>query len=262
MYATDALWHYLGVNSTSSALQYTPTATDDEASGGTRPRAGRAADVRQALQDEIESGQLPPGAALDERALATRFEVSRTPVREALQQLAAVGLVRIAPRQGVTVARLSINRVRETLEYIAELESLAAKLAARRIDADLSRRLDDALARCQEAAVNGGAAEYTLANALFHEALYAGCRNSVVAEQIRQARRLIQRYRLRDFQTRAQLARSLQDHLRIARAVQSGDETAAAEAMLLHVPAGSTGFAEFLATVPANFFEHDNPDHG
>ena len=60
----------------------------------------------------------------------------------------------------------------------------------------------------------------------------------------------------------AELARSLQDHLRIARAVQSGDEAAAAEAMQLHVPAGSTGFSEFLATVPASFFEHDNPDHG
>jgi DNA-binding GntR family transcriptional regulator len=118
------------------------------------------------------------------------------------------------------------------------------------------------MARCQEAAVNGGAAEYSLANAVFHEALYAGCRNAVVAEQIRQARRLIQRYRVRDFQTRTQLARSLQDHLRIARAVQSGDEAAAAEAMRLHVPAGTTGFSEFLATVPAHFFEHEGADHG
>jgi DNA-binding GntR family transcriptional regulator len=262
MYATNSIWHSFPVNSISPPLQDTLSTADDEAAARARPRAGRAADVRQVLQEEIESGHLPPGAALDERALAARFEVSRTPVREALQQLAAVGLVRIAPRQGVTVARLSITRVRETLEYIAELESVAAKLAARRIDAELSRRLDDAMARCQEAAVNGGAAEYSLANAVFHEALYAGCRNAVVAEQIRQARRLIQRYRVRDFQTRTQLARSLQDHLRIARAVQSGDEAAAAEAMRLHVPAGTTGFSEFLATVPAHFFEHEGADHG
>ena len=119
----------------------------------------------------------------------------------------------------------------------------------------LSRRLDETLARCQEAAVNGGAAEYTLANALFHEALYAGSRNPYIAEQIRHARRMIQRYRVKDFQNKAQIAQSLQDHLKIARAVQNGDEAGAALAMALHVPAGTTGFSEFLAKVPTSFFE-------
>ena len=224
----------------------------------TRPRGGRAADIRNALQEEIESGKLPPGATLDERALAARFEVSRTPVREALQQLAARDLVRVAPRQGVTVARLSIGKVRAMLEFIAELESLAAKLAARRVDDDLARRLDETLARCQEAAVNGGVAEYTLANSLFHEAIYAGSRNPYIAEQIRQARRMIQRYRLKDFQNKAQINQSLQEHLKVARAIQSGDETQAALAMLQHVPAGTTGFSEFLAKVPMSFFEAEN----
>src|SRR5215218_1111469 len=102
-----------------------------------RPRTGRANDIRATLQEEIESGKLPPGAVLDERALASRFDVSRTPVREALQQLAARDLVRIAPRQGVTVARLSISKVRAMLEFIGELEALCAKLAARRVDDDL-----------------------------------------------------------------------------------------------------------------------------
>lgn len=223
-----------------------------------RPRGGRAADIRATLQDEIESGKLPPGTPLDERALAARFEVSRTPVREALQQLAARELVRIAPRQGISVSRLSIAKVRSMLEFISELESLAAKLAARRVDDELSRRLDDTLARCQEAAVNGGTAEYTLANALFHEAIYAGSRNEYLAEQVRLARRMIQRYRVRDFQNRQHIARSLQDHLKIARAIQAGDETLAAQIMQQHVPVGSSGFSEFLATVPMSFFEAES----
>ncbi len=225
-----------------------------------RPRGGRAADVRSALQEDIESGRLPPGTPLDERALAARFDVSRTPVREALQQLAVRELVRIAPRQGVMVSRLSIGKVRAILEFIAELESLAAKLAARRVDAQLSRQLDEAMARCQDAAVSGGAAEYALANSLFHEVVYAGSRNVVLAEQIRQSRRLIQRYRVKDFQTKQQIAKSLQDHLKVARAIQNGDEAAAAQAMLLHVPVGGSGFSEFLATVPMHFFESDGAD--
>lgn len=242
-----------------------PTDSTDPTSGEcsadeARPRSGRAADIRATLQDEIETGKLPPGATLDERALAARFDVSRTPVREALQQLAARELVRIAPRQGVTVARLSIGKVRAMLEFIAELEALAARLAARRVDDALRAQLDEALTRGQEAAVTGGAAEYSVTNTLFHEVIYAGSRNEYLAEQIRSARRRIQRYRIKDFQNKQQIARSLQDHLKIARAIQSGDEAGAWEAMHLHVPVGSSGFSEFLATVPMSFFDSEAGD--
>ncbi len=243
----------MDINPPESPTELDPLAVADEA----RPRGGRSSEIRATLQEDIESGKLAPGDMLDERALAERFQVSRTPVREALQQLAALELVRIAPRQGVSVARVSIGKLRAIMEAIGELEAACAKLAARRVDDDLRRRLDDALARCQDAAINGGAAEYALANSIFHEAIYAGSRNEYLAEQIRVARRLAQRYRPRDFQNPAQINKSLQDHLKIARAIQSGDEALAAQAMALHVPAGSTGFSEFLAAVPASFFETD-----
>lgn len=240
------------------AMPALATASNDEPLEA-RARSGRSAEIRAALQDDIESGRLPPGAPLDERALAARFEVSRTPVREALQQLAALELVRIAPRQGVVVARLSIAKLREMLEFITELESLAAKLAARRINTTLARRLDDALAQGQDAAVAGDAAAYAAANTAFHEAIYAGCCNDYVSEQIRQARRMLQRYRPKSFQSAAQINRSLQEHLKVARAIQAGNEAAAVAAMLEHLPAGSSGFSEFLATVPMSFFEEGSP---
>ncbi|MFJ1253886.1 GntR family transcriptional regulator [Cupriavidus sp. CuC1] len=218
------------------------------------PRTGLAIDIRATLEEEIEKGILPPGSALDERALAVRFDVSRTPVREALQQLAARELVCIAPRQCATVARLSISKVRAMLEYVGELESLCARLAARRADESLHAALDAGIHHCRQAAETGGQQAYAAANALFHEAIYAGCRNAYLAEHIRQARRRLQRYRTQDFLNRSQIARSLSDHQEIARAIQSGDELQAGAAMLLHVPAGTTGFSEFLATVPMNFF--------
>jgi DNA-binding GntR family transcriptional regulator len=224
-----------------------------------RPRAGRANEIRAALQEEIESGKLPPGGPLDERALAVRFQVSRTPVREALQQLAARDLVRIAPRQGVSVARLSISQVRAIMEGVGELESTCAKLAARRVDDELRGQLDEALQVCQDAAVEGGTEEYGAANVRFHEVIYVGSRNPYLADLIRNARRQIHRYRLRDFVTKAQINQSLQDHRKIARAIQEGDEAAAGQQMLLHVPSGSTGFSEFLARIPMNLFEAE-PD--
>lgn len=226
----------------------------------TRSRGGRANEIRATLQEEIESGNLPPGTVLDERVLATRFDVSRTPVREALQQLAARDLVHIAPRQGVTVARLSVGQVRAIMETIGELESLCAKLAARRVDDALRRALDNVLQRCQDAAVQGDAHEYAIANTRFHEVIYVGSCNVYLADLIRNARRQIQRYRTTDFQTKAQIAKSLQEHLKVARAIQEGDEMQAEQAMAQHVPSGSTGFSEFLARLPASFFESDSPD--
>jgi DNA-binding GntR family transcriptional regulator len=240
-----------------------PPSTQDEDAGADEPRqrGGRANEIRNLLQEEIENGSLAPGAPLDERALATRFQVSRTPVREALQQLAARSLVRIAPRQGISVARLSVSQVRAMMETVGELESLVAKLAARRVDDVLRQTLDDALQRCQDAATAGGAAEYAIANAFFHETIYAGSRNAYLAELIRNARRQIQRYRLKDFQAKSQIRQSLQDHGHIARAIQDGDEVLAVQAMLLHVPSGSTGLSEFLARMPEGFFDHDGLDH-
>lgn len=225
-----------------------------------RPRGGRSSEIRATLQEEIESGKLLPGAPLDERALAERFQVSRTPVREALQQLAARDLVRIAPRQGVSVARLSISQVRAIMESVGELESLCAKLAARRVDDELRQRLDLAIQRCQDSAVQGGSDDYAAANVFFHETIYQGSHNAYLADLIRNARRQIRRYRIRDFHTKAQISKSLQEHLKVARAIQEGDEALAAEAMLLHVPSGSTGFSEFLARMPMSFFDADNPD--
>ncbi len=239
----------------------TPALEEFAASAGdVRPRGGRSSEIRSILQEEIESGKLLPGAPLDERALAERFQVSRTPVREALQQLAARDLVRVAPRQGVSVSRLSINQVRAIMESVGELESLCAKMAARRVDDELRLRLDDAIQRCQDAAVQGGSAEYAIANNYFHEVIYQGSHNPYLAELIRNARRQIRRYRIRDFHTKAQISKSLQEHLRVARAIQEGDEALAAQAMLLHVPSGSTGFSEFLARMPMSFFDTEQTD--
>jgi len=220
-------------------------------------KGGRALEIRDVLQEEIESGQLAPGMALDERAMADRFQVSRTPVREALQQLVAGGWVQATPRQGMTVARRSISQVRSIMESVGELEALAAKLAARRVDHALQQRLDQAIQHCQDAAVQGSAQEYAIANVEFHEAIYRGSRNHHLAELIRHARRQIQRYRVDDFQSRAQISKSLQEHLKVARSIREGDEQGAAHAMLLHVPSGTTGFSEFLARMPASFFDTD-----
>src|SRR5689334_18595572 len=93
----------------------------------------RAEELRLQLADEIVRGALPPGAALDETDIARRFAVSRTPVREALRQLVASGLVDAQAHRGAVVARPSVERLSGMFEAMAELEALCAGLAAERM---------------------------------------------------------------------------------------------------------------------------------
>lgn len=220
-------------------------------------RPNLATKIRDTLQAEIESGKLPPGIALDERDLAARFSVSRTPVREALQQLAAQNLVRITPRQGVAVSRLTVPQLRDMLELLGELEALCAKLAARRASEELRIALEDAIERGRDAAKSGNTGEYSDANLQFHEVIYSGSRNELLAQQVRPLRRLIQRYNVnnRMLQTAAQIQSSIAAHRKIADAIIAGDEALAHRLMLEHVPAGGSGFSEFLSSLPATFFE-------
>lgn len=217
-------------------------------------KTGRALDIRLTLQDEIESGLLFPGTALDEKLLCERFGVSRTPVREALQQLAARELVTIEPHMGARVARLSIVEVRAILEYLSEMEALCAKLAARRVDPALRAALQAALSQCQQADMFTGEG-WAQANAAFHEAIYTGSHSTYLAEQIRKGRRLLHRYRAHEYQSPERIRQSVLDHEKIAAAIMAGHEGAAAEAMLNHLPSGTTGFSEFLAKVPSHFFD-------
>ena len=105
------------------------------------PKLSASELVRRQLERDISSGVLLPGDALDEDALAKRFGVSRTPVREALLQLSVRGLVLIAPRAGTYVSRLSIPELLGLSELLAELEGACAKLATRRLTPEEAHEL-------------------------------------------------------------------------------------------------------------------------
>ena len=101
-------------------------------------------ELAAAIQARVLSGEIATGTWLRQESLATEFGVSRTPVREALRKLQASGLVDLQPRRGALVRRPSARDVREAYEVRAELEGLAAALAAVRIRDEELRRLRDA----------------------------------------------------------------------------------------------------------------------
>src|SRR5262249_34795528 len=92
----------------------------------------KADEIALVLEDEIVSGTIEPGVVLRQEQLSERFGVSRTPIREALRRLAALGLVSFVPNRGVRVRTLSREELREAFLVRAELESLATELATPR----------------------------------------------------------------------------------------------------------------------------------
>src|SRR3546814_14728689 len=90
--------------------------------------ASLAQDLRDRLEEEILSGQRPPGARLDESKLAQHFGVSRTPVSEALRELAAADPVVLPPRQGGVVATVTVTPLLHMFGGRAELEAFGAWL--------------------------------------------------------------------------------------------------------------------------------------
>ncbi|MGU7784787.1 GntR family transcriptional regulator [Burkholderia sp. PU8-34] len=218
------------------------------------PKLSRSAEIKVLLEAEIERGELVPGAALDERALAARFNVSRTPIREALQQLAAQQYVQIVPRQGVFVTKMTVPQLRDMLELLNELEAVSARLAARRMNdeqrVELQRTIDEGV----DALNQGDARRFARTNTEFHEVICQACHNEYLADQIRSIRRLISRYRPKPFLAPSRRERVIADHQKLAQALLSGDEATAEAVMAEHSPGGDAGFSEFLATLPAEFF--------
>lgn len=207
--------------------------------------------ARTVIEDLIHEGQLLPGSALDERALAEQFGMSRTPVREAIQQLQVQGLVRVVPRHGAFVAKLSVRELLGMLELLAELEASCARFASRRISAAQKADLVKARDRCVEVAQRKDFADYDLANLAFHQILYEACNNRYLTDQILAIRRRVGIYRRNLFEKTGRIAVSAAEHLVISDAVMAGDERAAADAARGHIVIGGPGFAEFISTIPA-----------
>ena len=195
----------------------------------------RAEELRLQLADEIVRGALPPGAALDETDIARRFNVSRTPVREALRQLAASGLIDARAHRGSVVARPSIDRLAGMFEAMAELEALCAGLAAERMLAVDRHRLEAIHEELRVLSYAGNPDRFHEINERFHNAIYAGSQNEYIAEMTLATRVRVQPFRRAQFRNLGRLAKSHAEHDRVVVAILRGDKAGAAAAMRAHI---------------------------
>ena len=229
------------MTTTSGALRPTPGLAEAVrraarvAAPGEPQRRTRADELRLQLADEIVRGELAPGTALDEAGLARRFQVSRTPVREAIRLLAASGLVEVRAHRGAVVARPSSERLNGMFETMAGLEALCAGLAAERMTADERHALEAAHGDLQVLIQGGDADRYHAVNETFHTAIYSGAHNDYLAELTLATRGRVQPFRRAQFRNLGRLAKSYAEHDRVVVAILQGDRAAATEAMRSHI---------------------------
>ena len=195
----------------------------------------RAEELRLQLADEIVRGALAPGAPLDETDIARRFSVSRTPVREALRQLAASGLVEARAHRGAVVARPTLDRLNSMFEAMAELEALCAGLAAERMPATERARLEAIHEELRVLSHAGNPERFHSVNERFHNAIYAGSQNDYIAEMTLATRVRVQPFRRAQFRNLGRLAKSQAEHDRVVVAIMRGDRIGAASAMRAHI---------------------------
>ena len=187
------------------------------------------------LRERIFSGALAPGVFLDEVALSTELQISRTPLREALKVLTAEGLVRHEPRRGCFVAEVTAQDLDEIFPVIALLEGRCAHEATLRAsDADLAalQGLHDKLARHAKARrIN----DYYSANFEIHETIIALAGNRWLAQTIGALRKIVKLARLQQLHAPGRLEQSLAEHLAVFAALKARDPEGAEAAMRTHL---------------------------
>src|SRR6201992_1446729 len=195
----------------------------------------RAEELRLQLADEIVRGVLAPGSSLDETDIARRFNVSRTPVREALGQRAASGLIDARAHRGAVVAQPSLERLTGMFEAMAELEAICAGLAAERMTPAERHQLEAIHEELRVLSHAGDPDRFHQVNERFHSAIYAGSQNGHIAESTRGTRKRVQPFRRAQFRNLGRRAQSHAEHDRVVVAILRGDRNGAANAMRAHI---------------------------
>lgn len=196
-----------------------------------RQKITRAEELRKLLADEIVRGVRAPGSVLDETKIAHQFRVSRTPVREALRQLIASGLVDARAHRRAAVARPSLERLTGMFEAMAELEATCAGFAAERMLASDRRALETIHEQLRMLSREGNPDRFREFNERFHNAIYAGSQNNYIAEITLATRARVQPFRRAQFRNLGRLAKSHAEHDRVVTAINRGDRAGAAAAM-------------------------------
>jgi DNA-binding GntR family transcriptional regulator len=191
--------------------------------------------VAAKLRSMLIEGIAPAGAKLNERVLCEQLGVSRTPLREAIRQLAAEGLVTLDPNRGAYATRLTRDEVAGAFDVVAALEGLAGEQAAERISEPELAEMRALQFELQASFERRDLARYYELNARIHETINVAARNPVLASAWRQVNARLHALRYRSNQDSDKWAGAVREHALMLQALQARDPAAMRELMVAHL---------------------------
>lgn len=199
--------------------------------------------IRRSLHDElverlqrlIIEGELTPGEKVPEKELCQRFNVSRTPLREALKVLANAGLVTLTPNRGSSVTAVTVEDLQEVFPVMGALEALSGELACEQItDGEIAnvRKLHEAMIAHYQA---GRLPDYFKANEAIHTAILAAARNETLSAQHQMLSARVRRARYLANMTRERWEKAVAEHEDILAALENRNGPALGKILKKHL---------------------------
>ena len=191
--------------------------------------------VYQALRHRILAGMDEPGTRLVELQLATEFNVSRTPVREAVKRLTAEGLIRVDPVRGIVVSDVDARELEEIFVIREVLDGLAARLAAERVSATDLTKLNLLMDMMRDSVKAGQWEGMVQANIKFHDVLHQAAGNERLRHLTRNLLDFVRRFSMEAFASPERASEVLAEHEEIIRALEARDADRAERVARRHV---------------------------
>lgn len=207
----------------------------------------KSVEIADGLEAEILQGAFAPGELLNEMELATRYGVSRTPVREALLNLSASGLIELKPGAGAIVVGISLDTVFEAYEVLANSLGFACALAAVRMTARQRAELQGIVVRMAELTSEADRDQYIELDEALHEAILQGAGNLLLAHQVRRCKRRIAAVRQRSMRSHKSVSHIVPELERVVDAIVAHDADAARAALQDHVAVRGDGAQRLVA---------------
>ena len=204
------------------------------------------------IEKLIVNGSMVPGQRLDEMVLAKKYGVSRTPVREAIRALIAIGLVQNTGKQGSQVAKLSISMLIEMFELMAVLEGMCAQLAARRATKNQLFEMQKTHELLEKTFEKGTHKEFYNVNLQFHDQLYNASHTQYLAEETLRLRRRLSPYRMRVTFQPGRMSSTLEEHKKILTAINKGESELAKNEAISHLRLIGNDLEDFIASVSSS----------
>ncbi|MBW2062809.1 MAG: GntR family transcriptional regulator [Deltaproteobacteria bacterium] len=199
----------------------------------------------EALKESLlnmDFSELPNNGRLDERVLATSLGVSRTPLREAIHRLVSEGFLKVVPRKGVYIVKLSKQEVIEILLVRAVLEGMAVRLATEYVTEKDIEKMKKLFSSFKPSTVKNQSLKYSEANIKFHELVLQTCQHGKLIELANNLNNQIRWIRFRTAAYDERHRNTLKEHLNIIKAIENKNPDLAEKQMRQHIE----GLAKYL----------------